>query len=238
MRRRCGGAFPLTTFLLLANCLACHLPSAICFLSSSTHDALLVFECVRRGIMPKVNRRLRDDERRLIRSGAVFVFDERESGIKRWTDGLLWSPSRILWNFLVYRQIEKKAGKGATTSSVTDDSSPLSRGAHRSPSGGANRESEIERALVGSLKSSYPFAKDGLCKKTISIQVHGSTQHLISYYKVEDVRSGRLRTPLSLPEISGLDISPMILQKSNFRNPPDIEVLPDGTLRYRGDGSE
>jgi hypothetical protein len=88
------------------------------------------------------------------------------------------------------------------------------------------------------LKSSYPFAKDGLCKKTISIQVHGSTQHLISYYKVEDVRSGRLRTPLSLPEISGLDISPMILQKSNFRNPPDIEVLPDGTLRYRGDGSE
>lgn len=102
----------------------------------------------------------------------------------------------------------------------------------------ANKEAELERALVGSLKSSYPFAKDGLCKKTISIQVEGSTQHLISYYKVDDVRSGRLRTPLSLPEIAGLNISPMILQKSNFRNPPDIEVLPDGTLRYRGDGSE
>lgn len=69
--------------------------------SSSTHDALLIFECVRRGIMPKVPRRLRDDERKLIRSGSVFVFDEHESGIKRWTDGLLWSPSRILWNFLV-----------------------------------------------------------------------------------------------------------------------------------------
>lgn len=124
------------------------------------------------------------------------------------------------------------------SSSATEESSPLARSAHRSTSGGGNRESDIERALVGSLKSSYPFAKDGLCKKTISIQVHGSTQHLISYYKVEDVRSGRLRTPLSLPEISGLDISPMILQKSNFRNPPDIEVLPDGTLRYRGDGSE
>lgn len=51
--------------------------------------------------MPKVPRRLRDDERKLIRSGSVFVFDEHESGIKRWTDGLLWSPSRILWNFLV-----------------------------------------------------------------------------------------------------------------------------------------
>lgn len=51
--------------------------------------------------MPKIKRRLRDDERKLIRSGQVFVFDERESGIKRWTDGLLWSPSRILMNFLV-----------------------------------------------------------------------------------------------------------------------------------------
>lgn len=51
--------------------------------------------------MPKVKRRLRDDERKAIRSGQVFVFDERESGIKRWTDGMLWSPSRILLNFLV-----------------------------------------------------------------------------------------------------------------------------------------
>lgn len=100
------------------------------------------------------------------------------------------------------------------------------------------READLERALVGSLKSSYPFAKDGLCKKTISIQVEGSTQHLISYYKVDDVRSGRLRTPVSLPEISGLNISPILLNKSNFRNPPDIEFLPDGSVRYRGDGSE
>jgi hypothetical protein len=40
-------------------------------------------------------------ERRMITSGSVFVFDEDESGIKRWTDGFFWSPSRILGNFLV-----------------------------------------------------------------------------------------------------------------------------------------
>lgn len=34
-------------------------------------------------------------------SGAVFVFGEEESGMKRWTDGRLWSPSRISGNFLV-----------------------------------------------------------------------------------------------------------------------------------------
>jgi hypothetical protein len=46
-------------------------------------------------------RRLNDPEKPMIHSGAVFLFDEHESGIKRWTDGIVWSPSRILGNFLV-----------------------------------------------------------------------------------------------------------------------------------------
>lgn len=67
----------------------------------TTFDSLLVFEAARRGMIPRVTRRLIDRERGMVQSGAVFVFDEHESGIKRWTDGLVWSPSRILGNFLV-----------------------------------------------------------------------------------------------------------------------------------------
>ena len=67
----------------------------------TTFDALLVFEAARRGMIPRVTRRLIERERGMVQSGAVFVFDEHESGIKRWTDGLVWSPSRILGNFLV-----------------------------------------------------------------------------------------------------------------------------------------
>lgn len=67
----------------------------------TTYDALLVFEAGRRGLIPRVTRRLTEDERSMVKSGAVFIFDESESGIKRWTDGLVWSPSRILGNFLV-----------------------------------------------------------------------------------------------------------------------------------------
>jgi hypothetical protein len=52
-------------------------------------------------MIPRVTRRLIERERGMVQSGAVFVFDEHESGIKRWTDGLVWSPSRILGNFLV-----------------------------------------------------------------------------------------------------------------------------------------
>lgn len=67
----------------------------------TTGDALLILEAARRGMIPRVTRRLVDSERKMISSGSVFVFDEDESGIKRWTDGFYWSPSRILGNFLV-----------------------------------------------------------------------------------------------------------------------------------------
>ncbi|CAO3597762.1 unnamed protein product [Absidia cylindrospora] len=29
-------------------------------------------------------------------------------GIKRWTDGLVWSPSRIFGNFLIYRELDDR----------------------------------------------------------------------------------------------------------------------------------
>lgn len=77
-------------------------------LIESTADALRVLELCRLGRLGRVQRRLHERERRLIRSGSVFVFDESESGIRRWTDGRLWSPSRILGNFLIYRELERR----------------------------------------------------------------------------------------------------------------------------------
>ncbi|KAI9142952.1 Gti1/Pac2 family-domain-containing protein [Paraphysoderma sedebokerense] len=65
-----------------------------------TVDALLIFQAIQEGKLPKVRRRLVEKERKGIRSGSIFVFDS-ETGIKRWTDGRLWSPSRIQGNFLV-----------------------------------------------------------------------------------------------------------------------------------------
>lgn len=73
----------------------------------TTHDALLIFQAALSGDLPIVSRRPHDRERNeLVVSGSVFVFNEQSSGIKRWTDGIAWSPSRILGNFLVYRQLE------------------------------------------------------------------------------------------------------------------------------------
>ena len=65
----------------------------------STHDALLIFEAVKQRQLDRITRRLQEKERCHISSGSIFVFDEVESRIKRWTDGRMWSPSRILGNF-------------------------------------------------------------------------------------------------------------------------------------------
>lgn len=78
-------------------------------LIETTADALKVIELCRQGKLGRVRRRLHERERKMIRSGSVFVFDETESGVKRWTDGRLWSPSRILGNFLIYRELERKS---------------------------------------------------------------------------------------------------------------------------------
>ncbi|KAI8576370.1 hypothetical protein K450DRAFT_257445 [Umbelopsis ramanniana AG] len=180
----------------------------------TTMDTLLLFEACRQGLLPKVTRRLQDRERKdLVVSGTVFIFDERESGIKRWTDGLLWSPSRILGNFLVYREIDKRSPIVDKRQQSVDPSAPTS-----------TAERLKERALVGSLTNSYKFKRNGLIKKTMSIVVNGSTQHMISYYNKEDVASGRLHSPRSIPMLANLEVSPEFLQRQNFRIPLHVET--------------
>ncbi|KAL7320728.1 Global transcription regulator sge1 [Mucor circinelloides] len=200
----------------------------------STTDALLVFEACRRGKLPKISRRLQDRERGSIKSGTVFVFDERESGIKRWTDGLVWSPSRILGNFLIYRELDGRESLYQHNSRAPFDydashfSSPYDYGTQNDSMQSllgeiSNEERNRERNLVGSLTDTYKFRKGGLIKKTISIHLNGSTQHMISYYTRSDVLEGKLATPSSVSDLSNLQISPDLLLKQSFRVPPSVE---------------
>ncbi|KAF8151648.1 Gti1/Pac2 family-domain-containing protein [Crassisporium funariophilum] len=216
----------------------------------TTGDALLILEAARRGLIPRVTRRLVDSERKMITSGSVFVFDEDESGIKRWTDGFFWSPSRILGNFLLYRETDKRgAGHRSgradsdmndmanyTTEVVKVEGQSLSR--PKTDNGSIGVDKHRERTLMGSLTNSYKFKPDGLMKKTFSLTIGGVAQHLISYYKIEDVENGRLRAPSSLPELASLDISPEYLDKTHFRNPPKVEIGVDGVPRYRGEADD
>ncbi len=78
-------------------------------------DAIILFEACRIGLLPRVQRRLSEKERQLIRSGSVFVWDEREAGMRRWTDGKSWSASRVSGSFLTYREMEGKRSGGGSS---------------------------------------------------------------------------------------------------------------------------
>jgi len=67
----------------------------------------------------------------------------------------------------------------------------------------------------------------------MSVTVNGFAQHMVSYYSVEDVLAGKLRSPSTIPELASVEISPEYLHKQNFRFPPMIEVGQDGVPRYR-----
>lgn len=149
----------------------------------TTGDALLILEAARRGLIPRVTRRLVDSERKMITSGSVFVFDEDESGIKRWTDGFFWSPSRILGNFLLYRETEKRgaghrsarAEREANVEEVevkAEGTTSLSRPKSEASRLGIDRVRE--RTLVGSLTNSYKFKPGGMMKKVSTCAIDRS----------------------------------------------------------------
>lgn len=125
----------------------------------TTSDAFRIFDLCRRGKLGRIRRRLHDRERRLIRSGSIFCFDEVESGIRRWTDGRLWSPSRILGNFLIYRELDRKV----TNSGVVEENNNNNANPLLSNMVLADRElSWLEQPVAGSILSSSSLEEEEL----------------------------------------------------------------------------
>ncbi|KAI4667273.1 uncharacterized protein J4E79_001958 [Alternaria viburni] len=136
------------------------------------NDAIILFEACRIGILPRVQRRLSEKERQQIKSGSVFVWDEREAGMRRWTDGKSWSASRVSGSFLTYREMEGKRGGSAVPTAPV-----AKRASGKSPDGTGSGESD------GEGPDGYRYKPDGLMKQSFSITTQsGQHLHLISYY--------------------------------------------------------
>lgn len=215
----------------------------------TTKDALLIFEACFSGSLAHCFRRPHDRERnQLIVSGNVFVYEEATSGIKRWTDGIPWSPSRILTNFLIYRQLnspfppgeKKRATKrsqrsikpgepyptSASSTPITDESRPFPPESPN-PSKADDSEKDVNRGLVGSLVDSYEFKENGLLKKTMTVTVHNVQHHLVSYYSLDDAKNN-LRTPRDDPNLKDLHIRAELLSQPKFKF-PNLDDAGDGT---------
>ncbi|KAH9828310.1 global transcription regulator sge1-like [Teratosphaeria destructans] len=53
----------------------------------------------------------------------------------------------------------------------------------------------------------------------MSISVNGISHHMVSYYKVDDVKNGMLPRPLSDPRLANIAVRPELYLKQNFRAP-------------------
>ncbi|GAB7340975.1 hypothetical protein MBLNU457_7311t2 [Dothideomycetes sp. NU457] len=144
-------------------------------------DAIILFEACRIGLLPRVQRRLSEKERQSIRSGSIFVWDEREAGMRRWTDGKSWSASRVSGSFLTYREMEGKRGGNSL-------SAPLYSGNKKD---GKDAQDQSEDGPDG-----YRYKPDGLMKQSFSITTSsGQHLHLISYYSRTALGSQNLTQP-------------------------------------------
>jgi len=146
----------------------------------TTSDALVIFHAVRHEMLPMVRRRLDAEERRSIRSGDVFVWEERGNaeasglGIERWTDSIRWGPSRTRDDFLFYQEKQPRDADVITDSSASDTP-------YRQP----------------------------LIKQTYSVYLEPCTDrrtkwHLIAYYTQNTVE--QLRTIDDFPDLATLQV--------------------------------
>ncbi|KAL9630801.1 MAG: hypothetical protein Q9164_006232 [Protoblastenia rupestris] len=225
-------------------------------LIETTKDALLIFEACSQGVLQHCSRRPHCREREsLIASGNVFVYEEATSGIKRWTDGIPWSPSRILNNFLICRQLnkpfppseEKRANKrtqkpprpGELYSTPTSTSNNPNVDDHRSVSSqpqhstyaGKDDQSpdkDSNYSLVGPLVESYDFEEGGLLKKTMTVTVGNKHHRLVSYYSLKDAKDF-LRNPRDDPRLKGITISQQLQRQPKFKF-SSLDNAGDGTF--------
>lgn len=69
---------------------------------NNTKEALIIVEAARTGFYPRVKQRPGTQEKKRIRSGSVYVWDQDEAGIIRWTDDRKWSNSKNIGDFVGY----------------------------------------------------------------------------------------------------------------------------------------
>ncbi|KAK5218504.1 Global transcription regulator sge1 [Exophiala xenobiotica] len=160
-------------------------------------DAFMLIQACREGRLPSVDRRPCTEEKlSTTESGNVFIFEEGASGIKRWTDGRRWSPSRKLGDFFIYRELEA-SGTQANAAQDAGWSSIQGNGNEAWP-----------RPLYGPRNRAFNANCRSLIKKTISVKEAGAVWHLVSYYQVDDILSGLLKRPSEVQDF--LDVPDLI----------------------------
>lgn len=186
-------------------------------------DAIILFEACRMGLLPRVQRRLSEKERQSIRSGSVFVWDEREAGMRRWTDGKSWSASRVSGSFLTYREMEGKRGGG----SVSQNSAARAGKTPESTRG--SDEDHADGTDEG--PDGYRYKPNGLMKQSFSITTSTEQHlHLISYYSRSHPSATNLQQPTNDPALRHVRPQKGLYPESTVNDQQNLPVVTRGPM--------
>lgn len=135
------------------------------FLTGYLHtydEAWLCIHALRLGFIEPKKERLTLKEREQLRSGSIFIFIEKKTSIVRWTDGMTWSPSKILGSFLLYKEVPKYLTKNASKKLGSKS---------------------LSRKKCIPLEKQLQTDRFYMHKKTISLKHENETYHVISYFQ-------------------------------------------------------
>lgn len=168
----------------------------------SLYDALLVIESCRLQLFPIITRRLTGIERtKFIRPNTIFVWNETQCGMKRWTDGKLWSASKVYnGNFLIYKQLNKKTKKEEPNGLIKQSFSLITK--------------DNQRYHLISYYENDPriFNKNGLNDMR---QIEGSESETDqSKYQSQQVNDEDAQIPSQDPKLANLRLSNMVYPDS------------------------
>ncbi|KAI5187178.1 Gti1/Pac2 family transcription factor [Nematocida homosporus] len=151
----------------------------------SEEESLKIIDMARMNVLPRVTSRLTEEERLMIRPGSIYVYEEDESGISRWTDGKMWSSSKIYGRCLIYYQLEAPENKQALESARS--ATTIEEILHAGRQAISNEDAPVKRESTRD--------PSGLIKMTISLTYQKKVYHLIAYTTTKFMRESQ-RLPL------------------------------------------
>lgn len=203
----------------------------------SANDGMVLVEACLRGDIGLVSRRpIKEERAQLPRRGNIFIYEERDTGIVRWLDGITWTRDRKSDHCFLYRQLTPTTQKGAVELKPSPTSKEATRSSQDHISEATNTKSndelfpmdydtarhdtlpqpkaDLEKSAIGLLMSDGDFVDDQLLKKTMRFKIGPQTYHLVSYYSAGDeVGKGKLQIPSKDPKLSTLRIRREISEK-------------------------
>ncbi|KAF4973014.1 hypothetical protein FSARC_591 [Fusarium sarcochroum] len=231
-----------------------------------TDDALILFEaCVSGQLIPVHRRPSRDEFGTLTKSGNVFIYEIKGSGIRRWGDLLHWTCSRKSGGFFYYLELNEPTSSDMTNRVRKKKVKWQMRGIakqqrrypgnlmtpHSHPNGNESSEppvNEPNQDLVSELNSNTSIKEGGLIKKTITLSCNNIEYRLVSYFTREDVDNGHLLVPSRLKNFQTVFPHSWIVQNQRSRfsvgeitgaeadNKPDLDSFRQGPPPNHGYG--